>query len=552
MRIVVILLFVCISNICMAERVHVKTFGAIANDEIDDTKALRKALDYARANQGTTLLFEKGVYLIKDDKALDIERRALSGEFGDNIERKIFTPYFNYAKGLDFSGIKDLVWEAEDAMLLCEGWMEPLSIGDASNITIKGLTIDYIRKPFVTGVLKSIDNESFTIEVNKGRKIDNSMPLTRLTFWDKEIGRVDPYVIYNPKRRSINGNMVTFEGNPGTHLIGSDVNINHSMHFCPAIMIIRSNDVVLKDVTIHSQAGMGVVGFDSHNILMSGLSIKPSPGYTQSTNTDATHFAACTGLIRFENCYFQGQGDDATNVHGYYQSLTMVGDKRLRLTQENATFTHSLQTDVPRIGDQMEIVERKSLKPIGKIIVTNSFHKGTDTFSEIEFSGELPEGSLSDYYVMNISKLPNLEFENNMINSHLARGILVKTRGVKIVNNVFRYCTGTAIHIGAESGWWEGTHSQDVLVKNNIMIGCGSGSGGQGGASGIAVIIEASDTQGSYLHDNIRIENNHIIGENHSCGIFVGNAKNVVLKNNHVSNCQEVYKTHSVANLTIE
>lgn len=546
-----LLLFLCLSKWCIAEEIHVKTFGAIANDKKDDTEALRRAMDYARKNQGTTLIFDQGIYHLKDELAVDTERRAMAGEFGDNIEREIFVPYYKYAKGLDFKGISNLTFEARGAVLLCEGWMEPLSIGDAVNITIKGLTIDYVRKPFVTGVLKSIEDNCFTVEFRKERKVDNLMPLTRLTFWDKKIGRVDPYVIYNPKRKILADGTVQFEGNPGLHLIGSEVNINHSMHFCPAIMIIRSKEVLLKDVTIHSQAGMGVVGFDSHNILMSGLSIKPAHGYSQSTNTDATHFASCTGLVRFENCYFQGQGDDATNVHGYYQSIYRLDAQKIRLKQENVTFTHALQTDVPRIGDTMEVVERKTLKPIGEIKVTQSFHEGTNTFCDIEFIGELPE-NLADYYLMNVSKLPRLEFENNMINSHLARGILVKTRGVKIVNNVFRYCTGTAIHIGAESGWWEGTHSKDVLVKNNLMIGCGSGSGGQGGASGIAVIIEADDTKDSYLHDHIHIENNHIIGENNPCAIYVGNAKNVVLKNNYMSNCKATYQTHAVTDIIIE
>lgn len=153
---------------------------------------------------------------------------------------------------------------------------------------------------------------------------------------------------------------------------------------------------------------------------------------------------------------------------------------------------------------------------------------------------------------MNISKLPELIFENSVINSHLARGILVKTKKARIVNNVFRACTGTAIHIGAEANWHEGTHSRDVFVQNNVMIGCGKGAGSQAGAAGIAVIIEAQDTKDSYLHEHVFLENNMIMGEGNPCGIYVGNSKNIILKDNKILNCKKDYIFHSVDQISDE
>ena len=92
-------------------------------------------------------------------------------------------------------------------------------------------------------------------------------------------------------------------------------------HYRPAILIYKTKNIDLNNVTIHAQAGMGIVGHLSENITMNRLRIVPSEGRYASSNTDATHFASNRGLIRFNQCEFGGQGDDATNVHTYYTQI---------------------------------------------------------------------------------------------------------------------------------------------------------------------------------------------------------------------------------------
>ena len=204
--------------------------------------------------------------------------------------------------------------------------------------------------------------------------------------------------------------------------------------------------------------------------------------------------------------------------------------------------------DVPRVGDEMELVEIRTLKPVRTYKVKDVRHSIPETRVHVTLSDPLPE-NISDYYLMNVTKLPQVIFENSVINSHLARGILVKTRNVTIRNNVFRNCTGTAIHIGAEANWHEGTHAKHVLV---MMMGCGKGAGSQAGAAGIAVIIEAEDTEKEYLHEDIKITDNLIAGEGNDCGIYVGNAKDVLLQGNKITGCKQAYKYHSADQVLLE
>lgn len=533
------------------ESVCVSAFGAIPNDGNDDTSALRKAIAYCRGKENVTLTMPAGVYILRDEQALSLERQVMNGEMGQNPEQVIYTPYYPYARGLDFSGFRNFTLQAENAVLMCEGWMEPISLDSCDNVCLKGITIDYAQKPFSMGTVTAVDKSYFEVQFSEHRAITGTMPLTRMTFWNTETDRMHPDPLYFPKREILENNKVRFHHAIPEHLKGSIASVNHSFHFRPAILIHRSNGVNLEQVTIHSQPGMGIVGFDSKDIRLFRLSIIPASGFYESTNTDATHFASCRGLLEFDQCLFKGQGDDATNVHGYYQTIESATKNKARIEVKAGTYTHAQVADVPAIGDTLELVERKSLKPVREYVVTGVRHAGKETFCDVVLSEDLPT-DLSEFFLMNISKLPSLRFCNSIVQSHLARAVLVKTRNVIISGNIFKNSTGTAIHIGAEAAWQEGSHAKNVLIRNNYISGCGLGAGAQGNAAGIAVIIEADDTSSSYLHDNIAIENNYIAGTPLQYGIYIGNAQNIRLKGNKISNCKENLFIHSSNGVSIK
>lgn len=538
-------------EIIASDTIDAARFGAVPDDGKDDTKALQKAIDACRIRPGASLFIKPGVYQIRKDDAIRLEKEVLAGKMGSNPEKVIFTPYYPYEKGLDLTGLKEITIKAERVVLLCDGWMEPISMDDCNNILIKGVTIDYKRKPFSSGEVTAVYKDYFEVQFSEERTITQEIPLMRLILWDKTRDSMYPKAINFPKKELLGNNKVRFHHQIPEELSGSEACVVHSFHFRPGILILNSQNITLEDVTIHSQPGMGIVGFNSKDILMKRLAVVPAPGYYMSTNTDATHFASCGGLLRFEGCSFKGHGDDATNVHGYYQTITNAAGNRATIEVRARTYTHAQIADVPDMDDEIELVEIKTLKTVAVYRVKNVYHQARSTFSEVILSENLPD-NFQDYYLMNVSKLPRLEFENSIIDSHLSRGILIKTRNVLINNNVFRNGSGTAIHVGAESYWKEGSHAKNVVISNNLITGCGGGAGTKGGASGIAVMVEADEKEAVFLHENIRIENNLILGEGDSCGIYVANAKNVVLKNNQVVNCKEKYITEKTEKIIIE
>lgn len=539
-------------NIKESEKISVRDFGAIPDDNRDDTSALRRAAEYCRKHPGTTLVIPAGTYQLRDSKAERLEQEVLEGKMGKNPERVIYTPFYPYVQGLNFDGSESVTIEALGAVIMCEGWMEPLSIVNCRNFTVNGLTIDYKRKPFSQGIVENINDGSFVVRFDSRGRITEEIPITRMTLWDDDISGVYSTPFYFPKRKLLGGNRVEFKGKLPQRMLGATLAALHSFHFRPAIFIGNSKSTTLEGVTIHSQPGMGIVGFDSEDITIRRLSVSPAKGYMFSTNTDATHFACCEGLISFDGCFFRGHGDDATNVHGYYHNITSVDGDMATLVLKAPTFTHAQITDVPRVGDKMELVHISTLVPEKTLEVVAVEHQPKAIDVKVRLKGELPK-DFNKFYLFNVSKLPNLEFRRSIVWGQLARGVLVKTRGVKIEDNIFRGCTGTAIHVGAESGWKEGTHTEDITIANNVIMNCGGGPGCQYGTSGIAVVIDAPDTKSTVLHNGIRIINNTIIGtERDACGIIVRNARNIELLNNRIEGCKKDIILHSVENITTE
>jgi polygalacturonase len=463
----------------------------------------------------------------------------MAGKLGKNPQDVVYTPYFPYSKGLDFSGLKNLTVEANGATLMCSGWMEPVSLEYCEDITIEGLTIDYKTIPHSEGKVIKVEKEFMDVELSDTRWLGDNMIITRIMFWDLKKNRLLGNSVYPPfNTKKLDDNIIRIFTSTKPEMLGMVALMNHTMHFRPAILINEAKNTVFQRVTIHSQPGMGIVGHRSQNVLMEGLRIVPAPGKYQSTNTDATHFTSCTGLIRFDGCMFEGQGDDATNMHGYYHKITNdMGNNTYEIKLEDRWSTHACVLDFPDVGNTIEIVKKSTLEVIDSLTVLE-----VDTFpkqwrSVLKLSGKLPD-NYEDYFFIDVTRLPRLEFVNTYVGSHLARAVLVKTRNVLIENCTMRESTGTAIHIGAEGDWHEGAGSQNVIIRNNRILRCGRGDGTNDGANAIAINVKAPDATVAGIHKNIIIEGNLIEGDDAQYGISVSGTEDVMIRNNVFSGCK--------------
>jgi len=529
------------SNTSKPKQISAANFGAIPNDGKNDAEALQKAIAWCKANPGGTLSFAPGVYNFRDEKAVELMNGILTGKVKGNPQDSIFRPYYPYAKGLDFNGVRNITLEAAGATFLCEGWMEPVSLNNCSNIKIKGLTIDYNRKPNTEGIITEVQADWFVAEFDSIYTLNPEMSLRSFMFHDVKANRRMHLEMYLPRYEMLSPHRLKIFGKLDKSMTGNALMTPHTYHFRPAILMLDAKNIALENVTIHAQPGMGIVGHRSENIDMHGLRIVPNVGRHLSSNTDATHFTSCKGYIRYTNCQFDGHGDDAVNIHNYYLTIQKpakgVG---YDLVLKGADW-HAQVLDYPDVADTMELVNKHTLAVVKKLVVKTVQNNIPELRSQVTFNEPLPI-DIENYNVINVTRLPRVEITGCTVTNNRARGFLIKTLNVKIENNLIRNCTGTAIHVGAEGGCHEGPGSSNIQIRYNRIVGCGGGAGTIDGACGIAVSVLSTQEATTPLHSRILIEGNTIEGEAAENGISVNRASDVTIRYNEIWGCKTPVK----------
>ncbi len=533
-------------------KVSVLDYGAVPGDGKNDLPALRVMLDELRDTGNVTIVFPRGRYDLRDAEAVALMNSVMEGEFGNNPEAEMFRPYRPYVRGLDFSRFTDLRVEAEGAELICDGWMEPISLDNCRNVTVDGLTIDYKRAPYSIGTVVKVGDGYFDVKFGPLYPVNRGIPTPRVGFWDLRADKMVGRFAYPKTSDLIAPQTLRINASCPKEMLGNYAFMGHSFHFRPAILIQEAQNIVLNHVTIHSQPGMGIVGHRSENLRFNNLRVVPRAGSVMSTNTDATHFTSCSGFIEFENCQFEGQGDDSTNIHNYYYSIEPTATAASYLLKVGASGgTHAQVLDHPDPGDRLELVDRGSLRVVKVVEVRSVENNPEKWWSRVALDQALPD-DLGEYLLINATRLPRVTIRGCQVRSHRARAFLIKTRHVLIESNTIENTTGTGIHIGAEGDWSEGPGSTDVTIRYNRIIHCGYGEGTQNGAAAIAVNVKASGLIRPGVHQNLRIEGNQIIGEQSPCGIYVMGASDVVIRDNEYFGVKEPVQVTESENVRIE
>lgn len=517
-----------------------------------DIETFAAAMKYLRENPGTTLIVPPGTYHITSDLAKNAMNSVITGEWGRNPQRIMFNPKYEYTRGISFDGQQGTRVIADGAVLMIEGFMEPVSVINCSDIEIKGFTIDHLRKPYSRGTIRDLQpaNEEghceCVIEFDENCPICEKSPLTlRYIFYDITNDRN----IYAGLRAYtyIDAHHIKATLSGAADLCDGDLFYTvHSFHSRPAILIENAKNIRLTDITIHSQPGMGIVGNRSEDIVISGLSVVPSAGHHMSTDTDATHFTSMKGLLRFENCTFDGQGDDFTNIHSYYQAIMGKEEGNTYTIQEKTPDgTHAQTLDYPDIGDTLELTNRKTLQTVGHYTVTACVPMHDEWMCKVTLDRPLPDET-DDLVLSDITRLPSVELVNCTATRHFARSILLKNRNALVENCTFRDIMGPAIVAAAEAWWYEGVCPANIVIRGNHVIDCAAT---WGEAGGIVVKADSDQAEGCSI-SNITIENNVIECSNGKPGIFVRNTDGVTIRNNkitttgdhsmHLENCDNV------------
>ncbi len=496
----------------------------------NDYETFSAVMEYLKENKNSTITIEPDTYYISTETARKAQKAVMNGDFGVNPEKKMFNPQYEYSKGISFDRQKGSTVIAYGVTLMIDGFMEPISITDCEDVEIQGLTIDHVRKPYSKGIVEAISEQDENGICKYRVRLANSCPITsgtpinlRHAFFNKNDDNV---IRVKGKAAFINEHEINIFMPKRTDIrVGTEYYTIHTYHSRPAILIERCKNIKLKDITIHSQPGMGIVGNRCENILLSGLSVIPSAGDRWSTNTDATHFTSMKGTLRYENCRFEGQGDDSVNVHTYYHAITeKLSDFECIIQEKTPTGTHAQTLDYPDKGDILELTDIKTLQAVDKFKVIEVYPDHKNRCCRITLNKSLPQKT-DELVFSDITRLPRLEIVNCYAEKHFARGLLIKCRDAIIEGNTIKNVPLAGIEAAAESYWYEGVTPANITIRRNRVINCGMG---------ILIKSDCEDPKGQSIF-NITLEDNIIDCPEAEYGIFAKNVDGLTVKRNKIA-----------------
>lgn len=519
-------------DLTSSDREIVSFTNFYASMDDDALAALGKASSYLLEHPNADFMIPAETYRITSPLAREAMAHVLSGDWGENPQKVMFNPHYRYDSGFSLAGQHGTAVYADRATFLVDGFMEPVTIADCTDVTLRGLTIDHLRKPYAFGTVASL-SESLNGWRDCVIRLDDACPITenspirlRYGFFDPETcanryANAEPpvYIDAHHIRTRVQGDCVR---------LGDAFCTVHTFHARPGILIERTKNVRLVDVTIHSQPGMGIVGNRSEDVVIEGLSVVPSRGQYWSSNTDATHFTAMKGLLRFSHCRFSHHGDDATNVHGYYQAVVGVCGGNTYLTQEKTPDgTHAQTLDYPDIGDTVEVSRIDSMEVVDTLTVVGCTSLPDAWMCRVTFDHALPEDT-DGLILADVTRLPRVEFVDCDVSHHFARSVLLKNRDSLVENCTFHRAQGPAVVAAAEAYWYEGVCPANLTVRGCRITDCGM----WGEAAGIVVKADCDHPAGQTIR-NVTITDNEISADA-AHGIFVRNTDGVTIRGNRI------------------
>ena len=504
---------------CAGGVIDVSLFGAFPNDDKDDTLAVRTALTQAKKQGASKLVFPKGRYDFYPDTAF--ERYQFISNNDEGLKRIAFP----------LEGMNGFEIDGQGSDFLFHGFLSPFTVDNSSAIVLRRFTVDYVRTFHSEAKILCVTNTHADVEIpiEYPYSVENGL----LKFHDGKPGKertlypVSAMLEFDPVKRETAyqardywiGTEIRAEdlGNRQVRVLRENLKgtPGNLFVFGPShrqvcgITITDSSDVTVEDVSLYHCGGMGVIGQRSHDLFVRRVKVTPPPGKNRivSITADATHFVNCGGKVVLEDCLFELQKDDATNVHGIYVRIV----NRVAPAIVDVKLVHPQQYgfDFIRKGQKLELVKGPALTTYAYPVV-KQVERLNKEYTRLTFKEPLPDTVAIGDALAAIDDYAALAIRGCTIRGNRARGILLNSRGPTVVENNTFHTAGSAILFEGDARfWYEQAGVSDCVIRSNLFDNCNYGVWGHALIEVGAGIDPAFRAESRY-NKNIRITGNTI------------------------------------------
>ncbi len=515
-------------TICSAQNqvktINVNDYGIVANTKENLTTKINQLIE-GLGNEPAKIIFPKGRYDFYPD---------------DNYKR---TYYLSNTYDADTRNLailikdkKNIVIDAQESDFVYHQHIQPFTLDNAENITIKNVNIDWdvpltseseIIEADENHILMKIDITQSPYKIHEkgltfiGENASENWALSDgswLIEFDKnhiipantgDNGCVKGD-LKNVKYSEVKPGLVLMQGNfTKTPAVGNFLILRHGKRDHAGMFLFHSKNTKLENINVYHTSGLGILSQYCENIEMRNVNMIPNPHKNRflSGHDDGLHFMGCKGEIVIDNCDAQGLMDDPINIHGTYVPVIEKIDDFAVKCKFGQDMSHGLLWAVA--GDQVGFIEKREMNTAYFGTVKSFEPLDVDHFI-IRFTDKIPTNIDANFVLENLSWTPNATITNCFVGSNRARGYLISTPGkVVIENNIFE-TSGAAILIAGDANYWyESGAAKDITIKNNeFRFPCNSSSY-QFCEAIISIYPEIPAPNAlKPFHKNIKIENN--------------------------------------------
>lgn len=443
-------------------------------------------------------------------------------------------------------------------------------------ISLTGLTIDMDGLPFLQGTIERVDHEmrELTVKLDEyfiQRYLDRpQIKNFRVMFLDADgVGETDN-IDFRPDLDSI-----LFDGKDRLTIPVWDHVVDHwDAQLCPPqsgdrialgmrqeggmLLVDGCGDMVFSNITIYASQGFAFFevghGAGGNRYRSCRLMRRPGTGRLLAGAADCFHSLNQRRGPLVEDCEFSWAMDDLMNIHGFFQViLSKHGDREIV-----AAAPHGTKYE---IGSSVKFYQPPFGKPVGEAIVVE-FEKLTGTDAA---TTALVQQHFRQAHGIEIRNFPEgypcrVKFDraitaepfdlaasydycgagaiihNNHLHDGHVRGILIKSRNVRVSGNRIERIALSGIAVKPELYWLEGPMPKDIDISDNQLVDCAFDY------TGLAAIMikaglctpPADRLTGEACLENITVRNNTIERSHSGPGILIANCIKPVVENNEI------------------
>jgi len=449
------------------------------------------------------------------EQALDL-RAFIAGELAGGNKRIVVPPGRYRLKPsngshLRFQGIQNVQIIADRVELVCGATVQALGFDRCTNVTLKGLTIDYDPLPFTQGKIVALGPEKSWVEFELFDAYPDGALEERIEIFDpvnRELRRPSYYgwgdfEPIGPRRYRISkGAKYRYRSAVDIEQVGDLLVTNHRTAERGGPHAVRLSDcagVTLQDVTLYASPTFGFLETDCTGSTYLRCRIDrrapaddPVPRATprlRSLNADAFHSKNAAKGPAIIECFAHWQGDDCVNINGRYyyvagskgrivrlvafdKPVIMPGDRVEFLPYAGAPLPNAKAVSLALAADALS-AEEQALFRDAKLVETTRlrFNRDARVYSLVlDDEVNVPPGSAvcAASRVGSGFLVKNCDFGDNR-----SRGILIKASQGELTANRIHRSRMAAVLISPEFHWMEAGCSSDVVVKGNIFRGIG-------------------------------------------------------------------------------